>query len=90
VYDRIVLYADGTPRTRHLMTNVTIEVEPSGQAAAGGCTFTVLQGIVPGEPIQVILCGRYVDRYRKSEGRWQFADRLFIVDLLGDQTRHFV
>ena len=90
VYDRIVLYEDGTPRTRHLLTNLTIELDPSGEAASGRCSFTVLQSLVPGEPIQVVVSGRYVDRYRKSQGRWQFADRLFIADLIGDQSRHFV
>jgi len=90
VYDRIVLYDDGTPRTRHLLTNLTIELDSSGEAAGGRCSFTVLQGIVPGEAIQVILSGRYIDRYRKADGRWQFADRLFILDLAGEQGRHFV
>jgi ketosteroid isomerase-like protein len=90
VYDRIVLYEDGTPRTRHLLTNLTIELDPGGETASGRCSFTVLQSLVPGEPIQVVVSGRYVDRYRKAEGRWQFADRLFIADLIGDQSRHFV
>ena len=48
------------------------------------CSFTVLQGIVPGEAIQVILSGRYQDRFERANGRWRFADRLFLVDLIGD------
>ena len=72
------------------MTNVTIDLDPSGESAAGRCTYTVLQGIVPGEPIQVILSGRYIDSYRKSEGRWRFADRLFVVDLTADLSHHYV
>lgn len=88
VYDHIVLY-DGTPRTKHLITNLTISVDPEGSSATGQCYFTVLQGVVPGQPIEPVLSGRYVDRYRKVAGRWQFADRLFVADLLGDQSRHF-
>jgi ketosteroid isomerase-like protein len=87
VYDRVALY-DGSPRTKHLMTNLTIEVRPDG-TAGGRCYFTVLQGIVPGEPIQVVLSGRYVDEYRKVDGRWRFSDRLFVADIIGDQSRHF-
>ena len=87
VYDRVVLY-DGTPRTKHLITNLTVRVDPGGETASGRCYFTVLQGITPGEPIQVILAGRYVDRYQKGDA-WSFADRLFIADLIGDQSRHF-
>jgi len=89
VYDRIVLYDDGTPRTRHLLTNLTVELDPGGATASGRCSFTVLQGIVSGQPIQVVVSGHYVDRYRKSDGRWQFADRLFVADLTGEQERHF-
>ena len=33
VYDRIVLYEDGTPRTRHLMNNLIIEMEDGADDA---------------------------------------------------------
>jgi hypothetical protein len=49
----------------------------------------VLQGVEAGEPIQIVLSGRYVDRFEKSAGVWRFSDRLFIVDLTGDLGRHF-
>ncbi len=88
VYDRIVLY-DGTPRTRHLMNNLTIDLVEGADEATGRCYYTVLQGIDAGAPIQTILAGRYHDRYRRGPGGWQFADRLFIIDLAGDQSRHF-
>ena len=88
VYDRVALY-DGVPRTKHLITNLTVDVEPGASVATGHCYFTVLQGITPGEPIQVILSGQYQDGYAKVGGRWQFSDRLFIIDLMGDQSRHF-
>jgi SnoaL-like domain len=88
VYGRIILY-DGTPRTRHLMSNLSIELDDDLDQASGQCCFTVLQGIEPGEPIQTILAGRYHDRYRRTEAGWRFSDRLFVVDLMGDQSRHF-
>jgi hypothetical protein len=88
VYDRIQLY-DGTPRTRHLMNNLTIELGDGADEATGRCCFTVLQGIEPGAPIQTILAGRYHDRYRRTAAGWRFADRLFLIDLMGDQSRHF-
>jgi 3-phenylpropionate/cinnamic acid dioxygenase small subunit len=89
VYRNVILYEDGTPRTRHLLTNVTVEVEEPGDEASSRCYFTVLQGVVPGEPIQVILSGRYVDRFAKGPDGWHFTDRLFHADLIGDQSRHF-
>lgn len=88
VYDRVILY-DGTPKTRHLMTNLTIDVVDGASEATGRCCFTVLQGIDAGAPIQTILAGRYHDKYRRGRDGWQFAERLFIIDLLGDQSRHF-
>ncbi len=88
VYARIALY-DGTPRTRHLMTNLSIDLTDGADEATGQCCFTVLQGIEPGEPIQTILAGRYHDRYRRTETGWHFSDRLFFIDLIGDQSRHF-
>jgi 3-phenylpropionate/cinnamic acid dioxygenase small subunit len=88
VYDRIALY-DGTPKTRHLMNNLIIDLVDGEDEATGRCYYTVLQGLEPGAPIQTILAGRYVDRYRRGPDGWHFADRLFIVDLGGDQSRHF-
>lgn len=83
-YDRIQLH-DGSPRTTHLITNLSIDLGPDAESASGHCCFTVLQGIVPGEPIRITVTGRYEDRFVKVDGRWRFADRLFLVDLEGDQ-----
>jgi 3-phenylpropionate/cinnamic acid dioxygenase small subunit len=89
VYDRVILYDDGTPKTRHLMTNLIIDVADGADVATGRSCYTVLQGIDPGAPIQTILSGRYHDQYRRTSEGWQFAERVFIVDLVGDQSRHF-
>ena len=86
VYDRIALY-DGSPRTKHLMTNLVLDIE--GSSATGRSSFTVLQGVVPGEPLQVVVAGRYFDRFERGPDGWRFADRLFVLDLGGDQSQHF-
>ncbi|MHB8467482.1 MAG: nuclear transport factor 2 family protein [Acidimicrobiales bacterium] len=87
VYDGVRLY-DGVPRTKHVITNLVIDVD-AGRASAGSrCCFTVLQGVTPGEPIETILSGRYIDRFEHREA-WRFADRLICADLIGDQRRHF-
>jgi len=49
----------------------------------------VLQGVETGGPINVILSGRYVDRYRRGPDGWEFADRLFHADIVGDLSRHY-
>jgi 3-phenylpropionate/cinnamic acid dioxygenase small subunit len=86
VYDRITLY-DGTPKTQHLMSNLTIDLVEGADEATGRCYYTVLQGLDASEPIQTIVAGRYIDRYRRASDGWQFADRLFIVDLPGGRSQ---
>jgi 3-phenylpropionate/cinnamic acid dioxygenase small subunit len=88
VYERIVLH-EGTPRTRHLMNNLVIEMDDGADVATGRCSYTVLQAVEPGEPIQIVVVGRYEDRYRRGPDGWYLTDRLFHVDLDGDQSRHF-
>lgn len=89
MYDPVRLYDDGTPRTRHLMNNLVIDVEEGADDATGRCYFTVLQGVERGGPIDVILSGRYVDRYRRGADGWQFAERVFHADIVGDLSRHY-
>ncbi len=86
VYESI-MPDDGTPKTQHLMSNLTIDLVDGADEATGRCYYTVLQGLDAGEPIQTIVAGRYVDRYRRGSDGWKFADRLFIVDLPGGQSR---
>ncbi len=88
VYDRVRLY-DGVPRTRHVITNLVVDDPAGGDTATARCTFTVLQGVTRGRPLQVIVSGRYTDRFERVDGAWRFADRLFSADLLGDQREHF-
>jgi 3-phenylpropionate/cinnamic acid dioxygenase small subunit len=89
MYDPVRIYEDGTPRTRHLMNNLVIDIEEGADEAAGRCYFTVLQGVETGGPINVILSGRYVDRYRRGDEGWEFAERLFHADIIGDLSHHY-
>ena len=71
------------------MTNLVIDHVDGADVATGRSCFTVLQGVDAGSPIETILAGRYHDRYRRTAEGWQFAERVFLVDLVGDQSRHF-
>ncbi len=71
------------------MTNLTMNPVDGASGATGRCSFTVLQGIDEGSPIETILAGRSHDQYRRGPSGWQFSERLFIIDLLGDQSRRF-
>jgi hypothetical protein len=85
--DWVILYHDGTPRTKHVMTNIDISVAPDGTSAESWTYFTVLQA-TDGFPLQIIIAGRYQDRFSKDGDGWYFAERAELLDLIGDLSRH--
>jgi hypothetical protein len=86
VYERL-LAALGSLRTKHLLTNLTVEIHESGTTASSHCYWTVLQNAETGATIDVTLSGQYTDRFEKVDGTWRFADRLITTDLFGPATR---
>ncbi len=81
------VHDDGTLRTRHLATNVRIEIEEADDSASARSYFVVLQA-TPALPFQPIVGGRYEDRFERVGGEWRFTDRLVIVDQIGDMSEH--
>lgn len=84
---QVKLHADGTPRTRHLITNVDITVD--GDRAVANSAVVVLQQ-TDRIPLQPIATGRYTDQLVRRDGSWHFADRLVHGFLLGDRSDHVV
>jgi 3-phenylpropionate/cinnamic acid dioxygenase small subunit len=84
---KVILHRDGTPRTKHLTTNLSIEVDDAGDRGAARSYFTVLQS-TEHLPLQPIVAGRYHDRFVCDAGVWRFDDRLVLVDLAGDIRQH--
>jgi 3-phenylpropionate/cinnamic acid dioxygenase small subunit len=82
-----VLLSEGRPSTKHVITNVTVEVAGDGATAHARSYFTVMQAR-PDLPLQAIICGRYHDTFARAAGGWRFADRLILPDLIGDLSRH--
>ncbi len=78
---------DGIPRTTHLSTNVAIELDDDGHGATARSRYLVLQG-TDDLPLQPIIVGRYHDRFAKVDGAWRFAERRFLIDLVGDMSAH--
>jgi 3-phenylpropionate/cinnamic acid dioxygenase small subunit len=86
--DVVILYPDGTPRTKHVTTNAIVEFDDAGTAATCRSYYTVLQQ-VDDQPLQPIICGRYHDRFELVDGRWRWAERDYsLVDRVGDLSRH--
>jgi 3-phenylpropionate/cinnamic acid dioxygenase small subunit len=84
----IVLHPDGTPRTKHVTTNPIIEIDEDAGTASCRSYYTVLQQ-TDEMPLQVIVTGRYHDRFERVDGRWRFSYRdLTLIDMVGDVSRH--
>jgi ketosteroid isomerase-like protein len=81
-------YEDGTPKTKHVMTNVMVDVSDDAISASSRSYFTVLQA-VPGElALQPVIAGRYRHTYRQVGGRWRVTTMHVIIDLTGDLGHH--
>jgi 3-phenylpropionate/cinnamic acid dioxygenase small subunit len=85
--ESLIVYEDGMPRTKHVTTNIAIEVDEEAGTAVSRSYFTVLQAL-PDLALQPIVSGRYQDRFACRDGRWCFVERRVRTDLLGDVSRH--
>lgn len=80
-------YQDGTPKTRHVTSNVFIDVDEAAGTAVGRAYFTVFQAL-PYFPLQPVAVGRYRDRFGCRAGTWRFVSREVITDFSGDVSHH--
>ncbi len=83
----VVLHEDGTPLTRHVTTNVTVEVDDAAGTATARSSYTVFQATAT-LPLQPIVVGRYDDRFGRVAGEWRFVSRAMAIDLRGDLSQH--
>ena len=79
---------DGSPCTKHQITNLVIDLDEAAGTASARSYFAVLQAVPWIFPLQTILAGRYHDRFALVDGRWRFAQRIVLTDLAGDLTHH--
>jgi 3-phenylpropionate/cinnamic acid dioxygenase small subunit len=87
LYDPVIRYEDGTPRTQHMLGNIEVILDGAGDLAASRCTFTVWQAR-PTRGLGPVLAGRYEDRFARVGGRWRFTERVVTPELLGDLSDH--
>ncbi len=87
VLRRRVILHDGSPLTKHVITNLSIEVEEATDTAGARSYYTVLQA-TPALGLQPILAGFYEDRFVRTRGAWRFVERLVHVDLVGELSEH--
>jgi 3-phenylpropionate/cinnamic acid dioxygenase small subunit len=86
--DKIILYEDGTPRTKHVITNLIIDVDEDRRVATCRSCYTVYQQ-TDDFPLQVIAAGRYHDAFECRDSEWHFVYRDYsLLDLVGDRSSH--
>ena len=92
----VIVYDDGTPRTKHATSNLVIDVD--GATARARAYFSVFQQFPPdgpnsdegapiAAPIVPIVMGRYADTFIRDPKGWRFHQRQVSMDMVGD-TRH--
>jgi ketosteroid isomerase-like protein len=81
---------DGTPKSKHVTTNLILDIDEAAGTASCRSYFTVLQAVPGSLPLQPICAGRYRDTFVRADGEWRFATRHMIMDLLGDLSQHLM
>ena len=82
-------YVDnGTPHTKHVTTNLIVDVdEEKGTATCR--SYVAVHQQLDDFPLQAVWTNRYEDQVRRREdGRWEFSHRLMIDHMPGDTSRH--
>ena len=87
VLRRMVVLYDGVPRTKHVTTNIVIDVDETAGTARAQSYYTVFQA-TENLPLQPIVAGRYHDTFACVDGAWRFTDRLIFIDLRGNLSQH--
>jgi len=82
----VTLY-DGKTHTKHVMSNVQIDVDAAKVSAKAQSYITLFQAL-PDFPLQPIFIGHYFDDFERVGGRWRFRRRRISPDLIGDLSRH--
>ena len=81
--ENVIVYDDGTPRTKHVTTNIAIEVDEEAGTAVSRSYFIALQAL-PDLALQPIVSGSYQDRFERRDGQWRFVERRVRTDLVGE------
>jgi len=85
--NNLIIYADGTPRTKHTLSNIQVDVHEQAGTAKARSYVTVFQQ-TDDFPLQVIFAGDYFDDFVCIDGAWQFLRREIKFSLIGDMSAH--
>ena len=87
VLSNVIIYEDGTPKTRHVNANVELHVDAAAGSAKAQRYVTVLQQTET-LPLQTIFSGHYYDEFVRENGSWRFSKTVIKNPLVGDTSQH--
>jgi 3-phenylpropionate/cinnamic acid dioxygenase small subunit len=82
-------YDDGTPHTRHVTTNLIIDVDETESSATSVCYVVVFQQL-DDFALQPVWSTQYIDEFVSVDGAWNFARREMTNHMRGDVSRHLL
>jgi 3-phenylpropionate/cinnamic acid dioxygenase small subunit len=85
--DNVILY-DGVPLTHHVISNLAIDIDASGDRATARSYITVFQRTPSDDCVRVVTANSYDDVLVKRPEGWTFEQRLVSRWLVGDFSRH--
>jgi hypothetical protein len=85
--ERGVQFYDGIPSTKHVVTNIIVEIDDDRRTATARSYYTAFQAR-PECPLQPILAGRFHDRLERDSDAWHIVERVIYADLIGDLRFH--
>ncbi len=80
---------DGVPRTRHIVTNIVIDLNDD-QITAQCRSYVQVLHQAPGGVLGPVAAGTYIDRVYLTNGSWKFAERRMLLELIGDMSTHLL
>jgi len=87
VVSNVILHEDGTPRTRHISSNIELSIDEVAGTAKGQRYLTVIQQTET-LPLQVIFSGHYHDEFVRENGSWRFSRTVVTNPFVGDTSQH--
>ena len=84
----VIIYDDGTPKTKHTCTNPIIEIDEDNNRAATRSYYVVYQQTAT-LPLQAVAAGRYYDSFERVDNVWRFSERNYsLLDMMGNMKDH--
>ena len=77
--DQLIAGLHAMRLTQHSISNALIEIDGDRARAETYCTALHILGL-PGQEIEMVVGGRYLDQLERREDGWQIVERLYVMD----------